>query len=232
MLIIPVVFTIGATLQNVKAESENATLSFQKGGVTENSITVDVVLKTNAHTVKAVTADFSFSPEKLEFQRIESNNKLFSEIVKQEVSSTGIVYLSYYSDKGVKGEIVVASVLFKVLTLEEAKLNFTKNVLALDADTHTNILGDVNSSKITVPSKLSTLPYTGIDNDMFRGIVLVIAVILIFMLTIAGFSTWGGIYFLLGKWEVKGSYKIKKGNSIKAVKKKSQRSKSTTSRKK
>lgn len=213
-------FYFGSFTQLVKAQSDSATLSFEKANATSNSISAYVVVDTKDSTIRAVTADFSYSPDILEFQKITINKNICKEVVKQDISSSGIIYLSCYIKDGYIGKGEIATVDFKIIQYENTKLLFSNNAVVMDAETHSDILSNAKPADITIPSSLSQLPQTGIqETDIFQGVLVLIIMLFILLLTIAGFSTWGGIYLSLGKWEVEGRIKIRSGTSKKSTKK-------------
>lgn len=213
-------FYFGALTHLVKAQSGSATLSFEKANATSKSISAYVVVDTQDSSIRAVTADFSYSPDILEFQEITINKKICKEVVKQDISSSGIVYLSCYIKDGYKGKGEIATVDFKIIQYENTKLLFSNNTVVIDAETHSDILSNAKPADITIPSSLSQLPQTGVEEtEIFQGVLVLIIMLFILLLTIAGFSTWGGIYLSLGKWEVEGRIKIKSGKSNQSTKK-------------
>jgi len=221
-LIVLAIFPI-LSLFPYKVNAESATLEFRHGNFEEGTITTHVYLNTSGTLVNGVTADFTYPSDLLEVTELNTNDMLFTDYVEKDYSQSGVIYISCYSIEGINGEGNIATVKFKTLKPGEAVLKFTDDVLVLDAENSENILSEAETGTYTINESLSTLPQTGTESEVLTGLIALIAIVMIAIFTIAGFTMWGGIYFSLGKWELssEGSFEVG-GKGKKKVQKRTQ----------
>lgn len=193
-----------------KVTAGNATLEFKHDTFEEGIITTHIYLNTSGASVNGVTADFTYPSDLLEVTELSTDNMLFIDYIENDYSQTGIVYISCYSIEGINGEGNIATVKFKTLQSGEAVLKFTDDILVLEAENSENILSEAKTGTYTINENLSTLPQTGSTPEVLTGLIALIAIVMILIFTIAGFTMWGGIYFSLGKWELntEGSFEV------------------------
>jgi hypothetical protein len=221
------------TLITKPVKAANPVMAFKHVNFQDNTITTSIFLNTSGNKVNGVTADFTYPSDILKVTDLNVDNSLFSQFIEKDFSKQGKVYISCYALDPVQGEGTIATITFEVLTDGTANLNFTRDVAVLDANTSSNILGPTEVAEYKVKNNvLEALPQTGTKEVIsYGGLVAFILLVIIVIFAIAGFTIWGGVYFSLGKWEIKGEYRIGKPEKNlekkqeKAVKKVVQRSK-------
>lgn len=218
--------------------SDDASLEFRHKDLLSDVILTSVYLNTGGELVNGVTADFSYPSTLLRVEKIDISNSIFDNFIEQDfTTSSDTVYLSCYSLEGVSGEGEIATVQFRVLQNGKATLEFTDSAAVAEASTSTNILGETDTGTYTINEDLSVLPETGVTTGsaVLDALIIIIALVMLALFVIAGFTMWGGIYLSLGKWEVEGRYEVgigKDGIKKSKTQKKAKAKKAVTKKKK
>jgi hypothetical protein len=209
MLIFLLTFVL-SPLFSKDVQASDATLEFKHVEVLDQTITTKVYLSTGGNTISSVTADFTYPSDLLEVTDIDISDSIFDIAVKQDYSLEGTVYLQMSSTDGVSKDGTVAVINFKTLTEGEAQLVFSDNADVLSAANSENILGSAETGYYSISQDLTALPETGaaVQLRIFYALFLIIAFMMLIIFALAGFTMWGGIYFSLGKWEIKGEYDV------------------------
>lgn len=219
ILILPfsILISISILFSASKVQASEATLEFKHVSFDEENITTNIYINTYGSNINGVTADFSYSSDILEVTEVSTEDSVFDNFVENDYSQSGIVYLSCYSIEGYTGEGLLAEVSFKAIGSGSATLTFTDDVVVLESDTSNDILATPESQIYTVSEDLITLPETGTESEVLAisGIVFFIAIVMIVIFALAGFTMWGGIYFSLGKWEVSSEASVGVGDKKK-----------------
>jgi len=226
-----------------KASENKATIEFKHVSFENDKIKTSVYLNTSSINVNGVTADFTYSSEILQITDLEIDDSVFDNFVESDYSQVGSLYLSCYSLDGYTGEGAIAEIIFEPISSGTATLAFTDDAVVLESNTSQDVLETPESKVYTVSEDLIALPETGTETEIITisGIVLFIALLMIAIFAIAGFTMWGGIYFSLGKWEISSEASIggsKKGKALSKIKRKKKsvskkkKSKSTSKKKK
>jgi len=240
-LLVPFIFISLIVLPNffsADASDAQATLEFKHVSFDEDNIVTNIYINTSGYDVNGVTADFTYSSDILEVTDINITDSIFDNFIENDYSQDGIVYLSCYTLDGYTGEGIIAQITFKAIGSGSATLTFTSDAVVLESVTSTDILEDPESQIYTVSEDLITLPETGTESEVLAisGIVLFIALVMIIIFALAGFTMWGGIYFSLGKWEVSSEASLgggsRQGKGIKELKSKQKKLSKTKSKRK
>ena len=204
-----------------KASASSATLEFKHKDFEDDKIITEIYLKTGSLYVNAVIADFTCPSELLEIQEINIEDSLFDNFIKKDYSNAGTVYLSCYSSSGIRDEGNVATITFRALQEGEASLEFTNDASILKMADSSNILSEATSANYTISQDQLSLPETGTTEEVVTvtGLMILILLAMIILFTLMGFTLWGGIYFSLGKWEVKTEAGVELGKKGKGKKK-------------
>jgi hypothetical protein len=209
-----------ALLLPAKVNAGNSTLEIKHNSFEGDTLVVDVYLDPSDTLINAVTADFTYPSTILSFESIDTSESLFDNFIEKKNGEEGKVLLSAYSLYGVNKAGVIASVTFKAIAPGKANLEFTDDVLVMEAYTATNTLETKLPATYNISSDITDLPETGTTETVVTasGIIALIAILMIILLAIAGFTMWGGIYLSLGKWKVstEGGFEMgKKGKKAK-----------------
>ena len=208
---------------------EQTILEFKHIDFENDTIITSININTNEYEVNGVTADFTYSSDILEVVEIDTSNSLFESFAENDYSQTGLVYLSCFSTNGVKGEGEIARIKFRVVSSGKATLQFTSDTVVLESDNSTNVLSIPETQIYTVNENLDVLPQTGADSNLIAItiIVFLIAIVMLVIFTLFGFTIWGSIYLSLGKWQIRTEAQIgisdKKKKNILDIKKTAQK---------
>lgn len=219
MLITLLLFLFPILSSKVRAASTK--LEFTYTEASDDTITIQIYLTPGGNTVNTITADFTYPSDLLEATSLKTTDSLCDNFVRHDYSTDGVVYITCSSNDDITEEGAVATVTFKALSSGDAELKFSDDAAVFDANTSEDILAETESGNYTINSDLSILPQTGISAEpriFFALLVLTILVMLI-VLTLVGFTLWGGIYLSLGKWKFEGKYEVGVGKGKKKGKK-------------
>ncbi len=219
ILLLPVFILISVLIlfSSSRVHASEATLEFKHISFDNENITTSIYINTYGANVNGVTADFSYSSDVLEVTEVSTEDSVFDNFVENDYSQSGVVYLSCYSIDGYTGEGSLAKVTFKAIGSGSATLTFTDDAVVLESDTSLDLLTTPESQIYTVSEDLIALPETGTESEVLAisGIVFFIAIVMIVIFALAGFTMWGGIYFSLGKWEISSEASVGVGDKKK-----------------
>lgn len=212
----------------MRANADNATLEFKHVDFGDETVTTKLYLYTGGNTVSSVTADFTYPTDLLEVTGLDAADSVCTEIDRWDSSTPGMVFISCSLDGYTDGGIAVVT--FKVKEKGKATLQFTADAAVVAAATAENIMGEVEDAVYTISEDLTVLPETGTYSaaQVMYALIFLVALTMLVIFAITGFTIWGGIYLSLGKWKVEGKYEVgfgkgnrgKKKNNAKAEKKK------------
>ncbi|MBN2016385.1 hypothetical protein JW766_06180 [Candidatus Dojkabacteria bacterium] len=222
-------------LMPINTFASEAKLEFKRVETNNSTLAVDIYLDTGSININAVTADFTYPAEVLKVKNIDIENSLFSQFIEKDYSQSGTVYISCVSFNGISRTGVVARVTFEILGPGTAQLEFTQDVAVLDTDRSVNVLGSAEPVLFNVSEDLAVLPQTGTEEQiaLATGLIALLTLVMIALFAIFGFTIWGGVYFSLGKWQVKTEGGIElgkkdgKGKGVRKATAKSQKKKKT-----